>query len=388
MAQDSKIEWTTHTFNPWRGCTKVSPGCKNCYAETLSVRNPKTLGVWGPNGTRVVAAESAWREPLKWDRAAKKAGERHRVFCASLADVFEDWQGPMTAADGRWIVKPHLDSESGPENWQLEFPETFKVDPQGWRLLTMGDVRKQLFNLIDATPCLDWLLLTKRPENITRMLPSAWTSDGKPGPLGPTELVGTVPHNVWLGTSVENQAAGDERIPHLLRTPAAVRFLSCEPLLSAVDLRPWLSQGWCPSCQLPCFLPGVNGPGLGCGGCGDTNARPLLSWVIVGGESGPGCRPCHPEWVRSLVKQCKAAGVPVFVKQMGGNVVTRNDMIEDGFNDGETGWPQPDVEHDIHGFREEHQGADCRIRLRDRKGGDPAEWPADLRVREFPRRTA
>ena len=388
MAQDSKIEWTTHTFNPWRGCTKVSPGCKNCYAETLSVRNPKTLGVWGPNGTRVVAAESAWREPLKWDRAAKKAGERHRVFCASLADVFEDWTGPMTAADGRWIVKPHLDSESGPENWQLEFPETFKVDPQGWRLLTMGDVRKRLFRLIHETANLDWLLLTKRPENVGRMLDRYAERIDHYAAEAFSKIWN---RRVWLGTSVENQAAADERIPHLLRCPAAVRFLSCEPLLGPVDLLRVDAAGFGGPTghKVDCIRKGYWSAHLGFVNHSDMHDQfgPLL-WVIVGGESGPGCRPCRPEWVRSIVRQCQAAEVPVFVKQMGGNIVTRNDLVEDVFDSGETGWPEPDVEHNIHGFREEYQGADCRIRLRDRKGGDPAEWPADLRVREFPRRTA
>lgn len=139
MAENSKIEWTHHTFNPWRGCTKVSEGCKFCYAETMSGRNPGTLGIWGPRGTRVVAAESYWRQPLKWDKAAEAAGEQHRVFCASLADVFE---GPESMPASEW---PKVQA-----------------------------ARAQLFGFIEATPHLDWLLLTKRPQNIARFSPNRW----------------------------------------------------------------------------------------------------------------------------------------------------------------------------------------------------------------------
>ena len=190
MAENSAIEWTRHTFNPWRGCTKVSAGCANCYAETMSGRNPKTLGVWGPNGTRVVASEAMWREPVKWDRAAKAAGERHRVFCASLADVFEDWQGPMMDSQGERV--------------------TTQVPGFAVRLMTMQDVRIRLWKLILATPHLDWLLLTKRPQNIATMLRDVWfqidsARDSDPRNARPFEA----PSNVWLGTSVENQATAD-----------------------------------------------------------------------------------------------------------------------------------------------------------------------------------
>src|SRR5689334_23137746 len=128
MSENSKIEWTHHTFNPWRGCARVSPGCEHCYAETWAKRNPAQFGTWGATGTRVVASDAMWREPLKWDRKAAAAGERHRVFCASLADVGED----------------RLD---------LMVP------------------RRRLCELIVDTPNLDWLLLTKRPENLARLFP-------------------------------------------------------------------------------------------------------------------------------------------------------------------------------------------------------------------------
>jgi protein gp37 len=260
MAENTAIEWCHATFNPWR-CTKVSPGCAHCYAETLSKRNPATLGIWGDGGTRVVAAESYWRQPLKWDRQAALAYQswqyaiqtarseydwvdayvRPRVFCASLADVFED--------------RPEL------------------VAP-----------RERLFKLITDTPNLDWLLLTKRPENVLRLTHAAWCKP-VPGHVSQNEGDGRHwhwPRNVWLGVSVEDQQR-KARVDVLRQIPATVRFLSVEPLLEdigAIDLS------------------GIH-------------------WMIVGGESGPGARPMHPMWVRSLRDQCQAAGVPFFFKQWG-----------------------------------------------------------------------
>jgi len=248
--QNSKIEWTDHTFNPWHGCIEVSPGCTNCYARTLSHRYGHD--VWGPAKTtgRRMMSENYWRQPLRWNEAAKKAGTRARVFCASMADVFED-------------------------------------HPQ------VVNARMQLFNLIDATPYLDWLLLTKRPENIARMMGA------------------DVPENIWLGTSCEDQKRADERIPHLLKVPARVRFLSCEPLLGPVDLSPWLIC--CPSCGAP----RADTSYAGCQYCDAYPEVRGVSWVICGGESGPGARPMHPDWSRSLRDQCQAAGVAFFFKQWG-----------------------------------------------------------------------
>lgn len=309
MGANSKIEWTHHTFNPWRGCTKVSAGCANCYAETLSGRNHGTLGVWGPNGTRVIASESMWRQPLKWDREAGErfanwqlavqtcvseydsvdSYERPRVFCASLADVFEDWTGPI--ADSRGLLG-HVYLSDGAWGFGPDYVSSGYTETSNTRMLTMQDVRARLFALIDATPNLDWLLLTKRPENIAKMMPKpAFDHAGWNGTLdGYWHQMGKPRPNLWLGVSCENQQAADERIPHLLRVPAKVRFLSCEPLLGPVDLhaRPewfWKSAG--------------------------------IHWVIVGGESGPGARPMHPHWARSLRDQCQAAGVPFHFKQWG-----------------------------------------------------------------------
>lgn len=292
MSADTKIEWCHATFSPWRGCQRVSPGCEHCYAETLSARNPSVLGTWGPNGSRVIASESYWRQPLAWDRAAAKAGERRRVFCASLADVFEDREELVPS-------------------------------------------RHRLFRLIKATPWLDWLLLTKRPEIAHRLLPVEAREHGEHAFFP----------NVWLGVSVEDQQRADERIPVLLDTPAAVRFLSIEPMLGPVDLGPKMC---CDGRDCACMGKPTDLP-LICGGSCDN----WIDWVIVGGESGPGARPCDIAWVRSIVAQCRAAGVACFVKQLGSVV-------------GGLGLSRAEV------------------RMRS-KGGDPDEWPEDLRVREFPK---
>jgi len=276
MGQDSNIEWTHHTFNAWRGCQKVSAGCQFCYAETLSKRNPATLGEWGPNGKRAMAAESYWKQPLKWNRDAEAAGERRRVFCASLADVFED--------------RPEL-----------------------------HEPRARLFDLIRQTPHLDWLLLTKRPENIMPLIHAALIDcienpaikhDHATGRWLSRWLDADAPANVWLGTSVENQEAADERIPHLLQVPAVVRFLSAEPLLGPVDLTgiPFNSGKY--NVLLGRFVPRGENDYLWQG----------IDWVIVGGESGPNARPMRPTWARSLRDQCQAAGVAFHFKQWGEHV--------------------------------------------------------------------
>lgn len=258
--QNSKIEWTDHTFNPWWGCLKVSPGCEHCYADTLARRYG--LNVWGPAKTtsRRMMSENYWKQPRKWNKDAEADGVRRRVFCASMADVFED----------------HPDVEAA---------------------------RRRLFNLIGSTMHLDWLLLTKRPENILRFLPETWG--------------GNVLLNMWLGTSVENQAQAEKRIPELLKVPAKVHFLSCEPLLGPVDLSKWLPDldkpyDYVPDGDAP---PGVYNPTTR--QCYPDPADVDIEWLIAGGESGPHARPMHPEWARSLRDQCQATWVPFFFKQWG-----------------------------------------------------------------------
>lgn len=177
MAENSRIEWTHHTFNPWIGCTKVSPACDFCYAEAWD--NRFTAGSrWGSKAARTRTKN--WSGPRKWNREALELGERHRVFCASLADVFDNHRSIQPA----------------------------------WRA--------DLWHVIRETPALDWLLLTKRPQKIARYLPGDW---------------GGGYSNVWLGTTVENQVEADRRIDPLRAVPATVHFLSMEPLLGPVDLR-------------------------------------------------------------------------------------------------------------------------------------------------------
>jgi len=268
--KDSKIEWTDHTFNPWVGCTRVSPGCVNCYAEAMMADRYKKVK-WGPQGERKRTSADYWKQPLKWNREAEAAGERRRVFCASLADVFED--------------KPDQREE-------------------------MNEWRTDLFDLIYETPALDWLLLTKRPENVTRMVPWMYHHP---------DFFGW-PANVWIGTSVENQEYADKRIPELLQIPAAVRFLSVEPMLGPIDLGLF---GTIPHCT-------DNG-----GSYNLTADR--INWVIVGGESGPDARPMHPDWVRSIRDQCLETDVPFFFKQWGEyapveNVLNNWYLIEESNN--------------------------------------------------------
>ncbi|MBR8248634.1 phage Gp37/Gp68 family protein [Burkholderia cenocepacia] len=252
MSENSKIEWTDHTFNPFIGCTKVSPGCDHCYAEhMMDTRLHKV--VWGPHGERVRTSAATWREPIRWnarhDQFFAAHGRRQRVFCASLADVFDNQ--------------------------------------------VSDDWRADLFDLITATPNLDWLLLTKRIGNVAAMVPYDWTCPRRGWPS-----------NVWLGATIVNQAEADRDIPKLLAVPARVRFLSMEPLLGPVDLeRP---------------MPGPDlDQGAGAKICQPWMIQSGIDWVIVGGESGRGARPMHGDWARSLRDQCAAAGVPFLFKQWG-----------------------------------------------------------------------
>jgi protein gp37 len=226
MAQGSPIEWTHHTFNPWIGCAKVSPGCAHCYAETLMDTRYGRVR-WGAHGTRARTSAATWRQPLSWARQAARTTEPTRVFCAYLADVFEA-----------------------------------REEVEAWR--------EELWDLVARTPHLEWLILTKRPENVLAMIPRAWRAG--------------FPDHVRIGTSVENQKSCDLRVPPLLQVPAR-NFISAEPLLGPLVLR----QEWVEE----------------------------LGWVIVGGESGRAARPMDPAWVRSVRDQCIATGIPFFFKQWG-----------------------------------------------------------------------
>ena len=225
MAQHSRIECTDHTFNGWWGCTTISPGCDYCYAETWDWR----LGGahWGAHAPCRVMSDAYWRQPLRWNAILHPEGRPWRVFCASMADVFDNQAPPGQ--------------------------------------------RERLWALIRATPNLEWLLLTKRPQNLSPLLPPDW-GEGYP--------------NVRLGITVENPTEAERRIPRLAAVPMRLApFLSCEPLLAPLDLTPFLER---------------------------------IGWVIVGGKSGPRARPMLPAWVIALWDQCAQAHVPFFFKQWGG----------------------------------------------------------------------
>lgn len=354
MGEVTGIEWCHHTFNPWIGCTKVSAGCRNCYAEVdnpARISRGRGLELWGVDAARKGKAESGWAEPLKWFRAAAKAGERRRVFCASQGDVFEDRRDLDVHRERLWSV----------------IDETRIGWGDGVRFPVIGG--------------LDWLLLTKRPEAILRLIPRHWGGVGPCGGCGAAQDVDcaswcasrgvdqrAMPANVWIGTSVEDQAAADERIPHLLRVPARVRFLSLEPLLGPVDLYSAL-RGGCGECGANPASWVNDGHDMCCPECLGAQRReqPRIHWLIIGGESGGSARPCDLAWIRDLRDQGRAAGVSVFVKQLGARAQDPINSIAG-----------PEL------FVPGEAAPIVAGRLLHPKGGDPAEWPADLRVREFP----
>ncbi len=315
MAEESAIGWTRSTFNPWVGCTKIGPGCDACYADVLDERRlSKTLGGgtpavpirhWGAGAPRYRTSQSNWNQVLRWNR---QAAEEQRtgvltpkstwtgrvghwpVFCASLADVFDN-----------------------------------EVDP-AWR--------QDLWALIRATPALSWLLVTKRIGNVPGMVPGIW-------------LTYRFEDNVRLLITVVNQEEADRDVPKLLRLKCK-NGVSYEPALGPVD---WSR-----------FLPGFVASGIEYGhGMSRTDVGRMargVDWVIVGGESSQGdavARPFKTSWAHQTIAQCGAAGVPVFVKQMGSRVYID---LRDGMQVG------------------------CLFR--DSAGANPAEWPQDLRVQEFP----
>jgi protein gp37 len=252
MGATTKIEWTDHTFNPWIGCTKVSEGCRNCYAARDNERWKWNGGAWGPGALRKVTSVENWREPLKWAKAARAAGKREKVFCASLADVF-DAEAPRLARADLWPL--------------------------------VGD----------TSDALDWQFLTKRPERIAEVMaedkmPETFFLDAR----------------CWLGTTVEDQDAARRRIAPFVQVLARYHFLSCEPLIGALDLLEPRSKCTCTTHDdidddCPGELQLIDG----------------INWVICGGESGPGARQTKSEWVRELQDQCAAADVPFFFKQWG-----------------------------------------------------------------------
>lgn len=290
MATNSKIEWTTHTFNPWIGCTEVSPGCAHCYARDMMERRYHRVQ-WGAGQPRSRTTADYWKQPARWQRQAQANGQRERVFCASLADWLDD-----------------------------EVPIDWLAD---------------LLKLIETTPHLDWLLLTKRIEHWSNRLQavSRLTHDG--ATLASTWLEGNAPVNVWLGTTVEGQQQANDRIPMLLKIPTTLRFLSCEPLLEAINIRQCLPT-----------VAEANGT------CGLEPNR--LHWIICGGESGKEARTFDLQWARSLREQCQAAGVAFFFKQTGAHAIDSSQL---------------------HSVQRSPQ---------DPKGGNITALPEALQVREIP----
>lgn len=239
MAEKTGIAWTDSTFNPWVGCTKVGPGCDNCYAEALMDKRWHRVQ-WGRNQQRARTSAANWRQPLLWENGheafASMHGRRRRVFCASLADVFDN-----------------------------EVPTAWRSD---------------LFDLIEHTPHLDWLLLTKRIGNVMSM-----TADHG------------LPANIWLGATMVNDEEYHRDRVKLAAVPASVRFISVEPMLGPIHAGQSISE---------------------------------LDWVIVGGESGHGARPIRREWIDGLRSQCEAEGVAFFFKQWGGPTATAGGCELDG----------------------------------------------------------
>jgi protein gp37 len=287
MGVETKIPWCHHTFNAWIGCAKVSAECKSCYAEvdTFSrVSRARGLELWGVDAARHVTSDANWHKPIVWDRAARDAGERRRVFCSSLSDVGEE-----------------------------------RID--------LVAAHHRLSLLIEQTIGLDWLLLTKRPESLLDVFPR-WRAQ--------------CPPNVWIGVTGGTQASFDARVAKLLEIRAIVRFVSIEPMLEEINVRPWLERG--------------DPKRTYAGGR-------LLDWLIVGGESGPNARRFDVRWARSILYDCQSHRVPFFMKQVGARPGESNPGSERPYD----AW-------DPISYRN----------MKDPKGGDPVEWPSELRVRQFP----
>jgi len=271
VSANSRIEWTTHTLNPWWGCEKVSPACKLCYAETWAKRTGHQ--VWGGDSPRRFFGEKHWAEPLKWNRKAGQAKERARVFCSSMSDILEI----------------HRDAEVAHRQMRE---------------------RRRLGHLIEITEHLDWLLLTKRLQDGGRCFTEMFGDRGK------------FPKNVWIGTTMEDQDRAQERAPRLCSLTSTVRFVSAEPLLGRLSLRDLDVGGYLAERypipgefgHIPVRLDALTGSNDG-QAMGGTKAQPV-DWVIAGGESGPGARPTELSWFRDLRDECADAGVPFFMKQI------------------------------------------------------------------------
>lgn len=303
MGENSKISWPHHTFNPLRGCDHESPGCDNCYAESGTKRFG--LQLWGPSAPRLRTSKENWKKPHKWNKEAAEKNCRYRVFCASQADVGED------------------------------HPE--------WKA-----TRQDLARLVEETPSLDWLFLTKRPQNMRRLFGDAgWTH--------------VWPENVWAGVTVENQALSEPRILELVQIPARVRFISVEPLLEELKLG---LLGTLPATVTGgAYLPVYS----------------MIHWVIVGGESGHRARIFDLEWARQIRDECAQAGTPFFFKQTGSNA------IDSRFVDLTLGEERITLPRHV-ANQPEYDGyikTPHKVSTKRTAGVDPLMWPEDLRIQQL-----
>lgn len=316
MSEGTKIQWADDTWNPWRGCTKVSLGCAHCYAETLVTT--RLGGKWGKGAPRQRLKDFA--APLRWNKVA--------CVCNECGETMPVWGSICIGND----MACTCEERHRRRVFSLSLGDWLDEEvPVEW----LADMLK----VIHDCPNLDFLLLTKRPESWKPRLEAVKDSQETADEdsllhLAENWLLGVPVANVWLGVSVENQETADRRIPELLRIPARVRFLSVEPMLGPVDVTKYLTG------SLP-YKPNYS-----------QTVYKSIDWVIFGGESGKGARPCCLDWIRDGVAQCRAAGVAPFVKQLGSDPL------------GEPPWRTLTLNHP--------------------KGGDMAEWPEDLRVREFP----
>lgn len=354
----TSIEWTDYSWPVVNGCRRKSAGCGTgraggCYAERLAATRLKHTDRYrglavmtdkGPQWTgEVRLVEAELEMPLRLRKPS-------RIFVADMGDLFYE------AVPIRSIARV--------------FAVMALAERHTFQLLTKRPerMRELLANerfWVEVVHLAEQLVLTR--DRVT------WGGMCGFDALAEQLVAARALRHAWLGVSVEDQATADERIPLLLDTPAAVRWVSQEPQIGEVVYREDWLRGRFDHCPEETDDPETDGC-RGCAGWGIECAAvrgARLDWIVIGGESGPGARPFDLAWARSTIAQCRAAGVPVFCKQLGAHVVF------DGFQPAGAWWPVHDA------WAQTAQG--FRVTLRDRKGGDPSEWPEDLRVREFPR---
>lgn len=332
MGQQTEIAWCDSTFNPWEGCTKVSPGCAHCYAEARN--NRFGGGNWGKGKPRRRTSQANWKKPLQWNKT------EICLLCGTTRPIYGDC-GYCRNAQCKSV-------NESPATIDMRRPRVFCASLADWLddevpIEWLADLLK----LIHETPNLNWLLLTKRPENFQKRMDEVSSIMDKATKDRPhtdayedaawfaSKWANQGPANIWLGVSVEDQQRANERIPELLKIPARIRFLSVEPMLEQVTFWPAI---W-----------------------NVAHNSKDIHWAIFGGESGSGARPCNVDWIRDGVRQCRAARVAPFVKQFGARPYFTS----------ENDYPANAVTRPIE--------------FKDKKGGDMSEWPEDLRIREFPK---